>query len=176
MQAHLAWIWCFALLLMLQVCHDSCLKRLIQKRTLLVALTLFVSLAAPEHVAACDLSPGDGPALAARHCHCERCRRGRGAAHASNLVVAADTLRFTAGEDAIRRYKVPEAKYFTQSFCARCAGKVPMVDRERAIAVVPLGGLDDPSPIAPREHIWTADVPSWSGIHDALPQHEGPPA
>ena len=108
--------------------------------------------------------------------HCSRCRMARGAAHASNLIVGVDALRFTAGEDAIRRYKIPDAKYFTQSFCVRCAGKVPMVDRERAIAVVPLGGLDDPPPIAPREHIWTADVPSWSEICDDLPQHEGPPA
>lgn len=117
----------------------------------------------------------DGSAIAARHCHCGRCRKARGAAHASNLVVAADALRFTAGADAIRRYKVPEAKYFTQCFCGRCGAKVPVVDRDRGITIVPLGGLDDPPPISPQEHIWTADIPSWSGIHDKLPQHQGPP-
>jgi hypothetical protein len=118
----------------------------------------------------------DGPASAARHCHCGRCRRGRAAAHASNLVVASGALRFTGGEDRFRRYKVPEARYFTQCFCARCGGKVPTVDLDRGIAIVPLGGLDDPPPIEPAEHIWTADVPAWSGIHDALPQRPGPPS
>jgi hypothetical protein len=117
----------------------------------------------------------EGPALAARHCHCGRCRRARGAAHASNLVVAVDALRFTAGASAIRRYKLPEAKYFTQCFCARCGAKAPMVDESRGIVVLPLGGLDDPPPIPPQEHIWTSDIPGWSAIHDSLPQYEGPP-
>jgi hypothetical protein len=117
----------------------------------------------------------DGAALAARHCHCTRCQRGRAAAHASNLIVPLDSLRFTAGAEAIRRYKVPEAQYFTQSFCARCGCKAPTLDPGRKIAVVPLGGLDDPPPLSPQEHIWTADVPAWGGIHDALPQFEGPP-
>lgn len=117
----------------------------------------------------------EGPALAARHCHCTRCRRGRGAAHASNLVTSTDALRFTAGEDAIRRYKVPEAKYFTQCFCGRCGATVPTVDPGRGVAIVPLGGLDDPPPLPPQEHIFTAEIPGWSGVYDELPQHEGPP-
>jgi hypothetical protein len=117
----------------------------------------------------------DGPGITARHCHCTRCRKGRGAAHASNLVVAHNELRFTSGEGAIRRYKVPEAKYFTQCFCGECGGTVPTVDESRKITVVPLGGLDDPPPIVPKEHIWTADMPSWSVIQDNLPQREGPP-
>ncbi len=118
----------------------------------------------------------EGPALAARHCHCTRCRRGRGAAHASNLVVADDSLRFTAGGDAVRRYKVPEARHFTQTFCGRCGGKAPTVDPQRGIAVVPMGTLDDPPPLRPQEHIWTADVPAWNRITDDLPQFEGAPS
>lgn len=118
----------------------------------------------------------DGPAIAARHCHCGRCRRARAAAHASNLVLPLDSLHFTQGQAQIRRFKVPEAKFFTQCFCERCGGKVPTVDSEREIAIVPLGGLDDPPPLKPAEHIWTADVPAWSGIHDKLPQKEGPPS
>jgi hypothetical protein len=117
----------------------------------------------------------EGEPIAARHCHCTRCRRARGAAHASNLVLHSDGVRFTAGEDSIRRYKLPEAKHFTQCFCGRCGGKVPMVDSTRQIVVVPLGGLDDMPTLLPQEHIWAADVPSWSGIFDDLPQRQGPP-
>lgn len=117
----------------------------------------------------------EGPAIIARHCHCSRCRKARGAAHASNLVVPADAVRFSAGEDEITRFKLPGATYFTQCFCGRCGAKVPMVDLDRKIAVVPMGSLDDPSPTPPREHIWTADIPGWSGIYDALPQHQGAP-
>ena len=117
----------------------------------------------------------DGPAMTARHCHCTRCRQARGAAHASNLIVANDALRFTNGESSIRRYKIPEAKFFTQCFCGKCGGTVPTVDNDRQIAVVPLGGLDDAPSITPVEHIWVADKPEWSTIHDSLPQREGPP-
>ncbi len=118
----------------------------------------------------------EGTPIAARHCHCTRCQKARAAGFASNLVVPIEGLRFTAGEDGVRRYKVPEARYFTQCFCGNCGGKVPTVDTSRKIAVVPLGGLDDPPPIAPQEHIWTADVPAWSEILDDLPRFEGPPA
>lgn len=117
----------------------------------------------------------EGEGITARHCHCTRCRRARAAAHASNLVVPADAISFQAGQDAIRRYKLPEANYFTQCFCGRCGAKVPMIDPDRKIAVVPLGALDDPTPIDPREHIWTDDVPGWGGIQDDLPQCPGPP-
>jgi hypothetical protein len=118
----------------------------------------------------------EGPAITARHCHCGRCRRARAAAHASNLVVPETSLRFTAGEDVVRRYKLPDATYFSQCFCGRCGSKVPMVDASREIAVVPLGALDDPPPVRPQEHIWTADVPAWSGIHDTLPRRVGKPS
>jgi hypothetical protein len=118
----------------------------------------------------------DGQALVARHCHCERCRRARGAAHASNLVVDAGDFRWTAGVDSVREYKIPEARYFTQSFCGRCGSCVPRVDPERAIVVVPMGGLDDPPPSNPQEHIWVDAKAVWHDIHDDLPQHaEGPP-
>lgn len=117
----------------------------------------------------------DGPALVARHCHCRRCRRGRGAAHASNLVVPLASFSYTAGEENVRSYKVPDAKFFTQCFCGRCGSTTPTLDTGRQIAVVPLGGLDDAPPLTPSEHIWTADVPAWSGIHDALPQYSGKP-
>jgi len=118
----------------------------------------------------------EGEPHTARHCHCKRCRLARGAAHASNLVHPLAGFRFTAGEDRVASYKIPEARYFTQCFCADCGGKVPTLDAGREIAIVPLGALDDPPPIRPQEHIWTASIPSWSGIFDDLPRHEGPPA
>jgi len=118
----------------------------------------------------------DGPAIAARHCHCVRCQRARGAAHASNLVVDAKTLRFTGGEEEIREFKVPDARFFTQSFCGRCGSCMPRVDSERGIAIVPLGCLDDAPQIAPQEHIWVDSKAVWHTIEGTLPQYaQGPP-
>ena len=118
-----------------------------------------------------------GAPLAARHCHCLRCRRARGALHASNLVVRQRDLRFTAGADLVRRYRLPEAKFFAQAFCERCGSAAPNVDGERGIAVVPMGALDDAPAMLPQEHIWVASKATWYEIPGALPQYaEGPPA
>jgi hypothetical protein len=117
-----------------------------------------------------------GPAIVARHCHCVRCRRARGAAHASNLIVDIGDFRWTAGEDQVRSYKIPDARYFTQAFCQNCGSSAPNVDHERAIVIVPMGGLDDPPPALPLEHIWVDSMAPWHRIDDDLPRHpEGPP-
>ena len=48
------------------------------------------------------------------NCHW-RCRRARAAAHATNGLI--DAVRFVKGEDHLKSYKLPEAKFFTQVFC-----------------------------------------------------------
>lgn len=119
----------------------------------------------------------DGEVITARHCHCSRCRRARGAAHASNLVVAAPAVRFTAGAEALSRYAVPEARFFAHTFCGGCGASMPHVDEGRDIAIVPMGGLDDPPPVTPREHIWVGSRAPWYEVPGPLPQRpEGPTA
>jgi hypothetical protein len=118
-----------------------------------------------------------GDPLVARYCHCLRCRRGRGALHASNLVLPLAALRITHGAESIREYKVPEARFFTQSFCARCGSLAPRLDVDRGIAIIAMGSLDDDPGLRPREHIWVDSKASWHVIADALPQYpEGPPS
>jgi hypothetical protein len=83
----------------------------------------------------------------------------------------------THGQDRVREYKVPEARFFTQSFCADCGSPVPRVDSGRGIAIVPMGSLDDDPGLRPREHIFVGRKAPWHEIADALPQYpEGPPA
>jgi hypothetical protein len=109
------------------------------------------------------------------NCHCQRCRRARGAAHATNLFVAADALRFTRGEELLESYKIPEAQRFTQVFCRVCGSKLPRVDRERGYAVVPMGSLDDDPGRGPERHIFVGSKAPWFEIADDLPQNaEGP--
>jgi len=119
----------------------------------------------------------EGSPILARHCHCSRCRKARGAAHATNLVTAADGVRFTRGTDLVVTYKVPEARFFSQAFCRSCGAPVPRIDRDRNLAIVPMGGLDDEPPLRPSQHIFVASKAPWYEIADALPQHdEFPPS
>lgn len=111
------------------------------------------------------------------NCHCSRCRRGRSAAHTTNLFVKADDFRWIRGEDLITDYKVPEARYFGTAFCSRCGGETPRLSRERRVAVVPLGALDTDPGAKPEAHIFVGSKASWFDITDDLPQFaEMPPA
>ena len=119
----------------------------------------------------------EGPFAAFRHCHCSRCRKARGAAHASNLFVAADRFRWTRGEDRLDAFKVPDARFFTHTFCRTCGSSLPRVDPDRGIAVVPAGTLDDDPGVRPTEHIFVGSKAPWFEIADDLPRYgERPPA
>ena len=118
----------------------------------------------------------EGPLLRCWNCHCSRCRKARAAAHASNLFVKDDDLRFRRGAELLAMYKLPDARYFTQVFCRACGSPMPRIDRERGLAIVPMGSLDDDPGIRPQRHIFVASKAPWYEIPDDLPQDaEYPP-
>jgi hypothetical protein len=106
------------------------------------------------------------------NCHCSRCRKGRAAAHASNVFVDLARFRWLRGEDLLAAYKVPEAERFTQTFCRRCGSKAPGVNRARGRVVVPAGSLDDDPGAREELHIYVGSKAPWYDIVDDLPQHE----
>jgi len=106
-----------------------------------------------------------------RHCHCSRCRKARSAAHATNVLTRASEIRWERGEENLTNYKIPEARFFTQTFCAQCGCKVPRVDPSRDLCITPMGSLDADPGIRPREHIFAGSKAEWFEIADALPQH-----
>lgn len=117
-----------------------------------------------------------GAPLVIQHCHCLRCRRARGAAHGSNLFFKQGQFRWQRGSEQVREYKLPEARFYTTSFCRLCGGAVPRVSSERGIVVIPAGTLDSDSPIKPQRHIFTNYRAPWFEINDSLPQFaEAPP-
>ncbi len=105
------------------------------------------------------------------NCHCGRCRRARSAAYASNLFISSDGLRFTRGEELLVSYKLPDAQRFTQVFCRACGSVMPRIDRDRGLAMVPMGSLDDDPGMRPQAHIFVASMAPWYAIADDLPQH-----
>ena len=116
-----------------------------------------------------------GPVTPINHCHCQRCRRARAAAHATNGLLPIENVAFERGEDNLCEYKVPEARYFTQVYCRSCGSKLPRLDFGRGIAVVPLGSLDDAPNTDEQRHIFVANKAGWHHISDHLPQFaQGP--
>jgi len=113
----------------------------------------------------------EGTPLTARNCHCSRCRLARSAAHAANVVTKQDAVRITQGADRIASYKIPDARFFTQTFCRTCGGKVPRYDADRGIVVTPLGAFDDAPGTRPEMHMFAASKAPWFAITDDLPQH-----
>jgi hypothetical protein len=114
----------------------------------------------------------EGPPTTARYCHCLRCRKARAAAHATNLVAPIEAVRFVRGEERVRTFKLPAARFFSQSFCADCRGKLPRLDPGRGIGVVPMGALDDDPGIRAACQIFAADRAPWAVLDPRIPAHD----
>jgi hypothetical protein len=111
-----------------------------------------------------------GSAMVMRHCHCGRCRRARGAAHATNLAWPLDALRYVTGEEAVVAFKLPTAEHFGQSFCRSCGGVVPHRSPARGFVVVPASALDSDPGIHPSVHAFVQFKAPWFDITDGVPQ------
>jgi hypothetical protein len=110
------------------------------------------------------------------NCHCQRCRRARGAAHGTNIFFKVDQFRWVRGEDKVVDYKLPAARFFAVAFCRGCGGGLPRISQERGIVVIPAGSLDTEPAISPQAHIFVGSKAGWFDITDSLPQHvEMPP-
>ena len=109
------------------------------------------------------------------HCHCSRCRKATGTGHASNLFVQPGVLRWLTGEDQVRAFKLPEAKRFTNSFCASCGGRLPRQPKDSDSVSIPAGSLDDDAPIKPQARVYAGSGAKWSCVDDVLPVYPEAP-
>ena len=106
------------------------------------------------------------------HCHCSRCRKATGTGHASNFFFQPGTLTWLGGEDQIRAFKVPEAKRFTNTFCATCGARLPRHIQGADMVVIPAGSLDTEAPLEPQARIFYGSRASWSCGGDGLPVYD----
>ena len=101
------------------------------------------------------------------HCHCTRCRKATGTGHSSNLFVGG-TLTWDAGEDQVRRFKVPEAERFTNAFCTECGARMPREMGATGTVFVPAGSLDCEPGLLPQARIFSGSRAEWSCAGDGL--------
>ena len=108
-------------------------------------------------------------------CHCKQCQRATGSAHASNLFTAPGNIKWTKGEDRVRRYDVPD-RVISNAFCANCGSGLPYVSRSGKFLVVQAGLLNDPTNNpTPMRNIFWAERADWydealtAEHHDSFP-------
>jgi hypothetical protein len=111
-----------------------------------------------------------------QYCHCSRCRKFTGSAHASNVFVAPGDFHWLKGEEYVGHYNPGHTKYFATAFCKRCGSSLPWLSKSGRVVVVPAGTLDDDPGIRPDKNIFCASRAEWYTSVESLPQHdEGPP-
>ncbi len=96
------------------------------------------------------------------HCHCSRCRKSTGTGHASNVILTPETVEWTAGEELVRSYKVPDAERFRTVFCENCGSPLPRWAPDMSIAVIPAGTLDSHPELKPSGRIFYESRADWS--------------
>lgn len=107
-------------------------------------------------------------------CHCRRCRKDTGSAHASNLFSSSARLIWLAGQDAVRTYQVPGTRH-ARSFCADCGAALPNLQMDGTLLVVPAGSLDSVIAIRPSAHICFASRAEWADDLAEAPRMDGLP-
>ena len=101
------------------------------------------------------------PFTAFRYCHCSRCQKASGSAHAANAFVPKAQFAWRAGESLIKRYDLPAAQRFSVWFCAQCGSRVPHQVRGRDDYLIPAGLLDQPPSQHPENSIFWRSRAQW---------------
>jgi hypothetical protein len=107
-------------------------------------------------------------------CHCARCRKDTGSAHAANLFSSAATVDWLRGRDNVRTYRIAGTRH-EKSFCATCGSALPRIQSNGALVVVPAGSIDSAIALRPEAHICCASRADWDAHLEDVPQLDGLP-
>ncbi len=103
-------------------------------------------------------------------CHCSRCRKDTGSAHASNLFSSSAKLKWISGEDKVKTYRVENSNH-SKSFCPNCGSALPTLQMDESLLVVPAGSLDSDLNISPKGHIFVDSRASWDNNLEKIPHY-----
>lgn len=115
------------------------------------------------------------PLAGFRYCHCSRCRKATGSAHAANIFLPAGQFKWLAGEQQIKHFDLPGAKRFAVSFCSQCGTRVPHKIKGTENMLVPAGILDAAPEDRPSGSIYWASRAAWYVGPDTHPRHDEMP-
>ena len=114
------------------------------------------------------------PFTAFRYCHCSRCQKASGSAHAANAFVPAAQFKWLAGEPLIKRFDLPQSQRFAVWFCTHCGSRVPHQVRGRDDMLIPAGLLDQAPEVMPKPEnsIFWSSRARWYVTPDTHTCHE----
>lgn len=104
-------------------------------------------------------------------CHCGRCRKDTGSAHAANLFSSTARVRWLSGEARIKTFRAPSSRH-ERSFCAECGSALPSIQMDGALLVVPAGSLDSAIETRPDAHIFVASRANWDRRLEDIPRFD----
>ena len=96
-----------------------------------------------------------------QYCHCSRCQKFTGSAHASNIIIDPKNFHWISGENFVGRFEVEQAKHFATSFCKKCGSSLPWLTQSKKAFVIPAGTLDDVPEARPQHNIYYQDKAEW---------------
>lgn len=106
-------------------------------------------------------------------CHCQRCRKNTGSAHAANLFSDTGVLTWISGQDQVTVFRFPNARH-TRAFCKSCGSAVPYTRGDGGL-VVPAGSLDSELDQRPTAHILLGHKAAWDHDLESVPGFEDYP-
>lgn len=107
-------------------------------------------------------------------CHCSRCRKDTGSAHAANMFSSTATIAWLTGREKIKTYGVPGTRH-VRSFCSECGAALPSLQMDGTLLVVPAGSVDGEIDIRPTAHICFASRATWDEHLEDIPKFDGLP-
>ena len=116
------------------------------------------------------------PEYVFQYCHCSRCRKFTGSAHAANIIVDPKQFEWLSGEELVGRFEHPDAKHYATCFCRNCGSSLPWMAQSGRSVVIPAGTLDEDPEIRPVQNIYWDSRAPWRVSVEELPCHaELPP-
>lgn len=104
-------------------------------------------------------------------CHCSRCRKETGSAHAANLFSTEARLSWLSGQEHVKTFRLPDSR-FSKSFCVHCGSALLTFHSESKVLLVPAGSLDSEIETPPTAHIFMASKANWDEHLETVPKRE----
>jgi len=96
-----------------------------------------------------------------QYCHCSRCRKFTGTAHATNIIIDPEDFQWLSGEASVGRFELAEARRFATSFCKKCGSSLPWLTQSGKAYIIPAGTLDENPHIKHMHNIYYSDKAEW---------------